>query len=257
MIDARTMELINLRIDGEISPSQRRELEEVLRRDEAARSFARDLERIARGLLEQAEATPSGELKERIQTAIAQKGGRPETRRPDPISPLSGLRSLVWWRTIYRAAAVLVAGVALGWWLGGGLSGAPPIDIHRIGGTMDVPTSGKSGSPAASLRVGLPSVSGRIRWTARGDDLIVEVILKPDAAIEWDLAWDPTGLSVMAVEATALEGLRSARGRIRVRQLAADHWLLSFTRLNDAPESLEFSVFQDHELLLRKTITQP
>ncbi|HET7779968.1 MAG TPA: hypothetical protein VFL07_15575, partial [Rudaea sp.] len=71
MIDARTIELINAEIDGELDAATRAELETALRTNPEARALHEDLVRMAAALQGMSPVSIPGQLHEHLAAAIA------------------------------------------------------------------------------------------------------------------------------------------------------------------------------------------
>ena len=253
MIDPRVIELINLRIDGQISSAQEQELQGILDRDEPARRYAQQLKLLVAAMESRAREMPPQELKQQILSAAAEKESHSPQRRPYSPSPASILRGPLRW-----VAAALLMGIALGWLLGRGAPGTTPIDISQLRGTMESSDSGKTLAQAFSFEIELALVDVCIRRFRSGEAQFLEVVLEPHAEIEWVLVYDPARIQPTGIQGNHLCDLHSSRGKIRIRQDQADRWLLSFvSRDGLEPVPMEFSIFRDGELLLRRTIDEP
>jgi hypothetical protein len=229
MIESKTIELMNLVIDGVASSSERAELDSRLSADPNARSYYEALSRLVRRLDSDPMIDPPAELEPRILDAV---GELPPARQPriEDGSP-SWLRSffsprLRPWSTFglgLAAGVFLLAAVQYG--RPGFWDAARDIDPNRVSGSM-VSDAARGSHPLATLPVEAENgtASGSLMVYRLGADIAVDVTLQSTMAVEWSVTFDPdawtlrrverkgTATAVFAANRSVIQGLHTGEG---------------------------------------------
>jgi anti-sigma factor RsiW len=198
MIEPKTIELMNLAVDGVASPRERAELEKALAADPSARSYYESLTRVVEKLNHDPMPEPPTELEPRILDAVQ----RESVRRPVQMAPVrKGFFSykLRPWSTfgLGLAAGVLIfAAVQQGrsgmWNAGhnvdpGSVSGSIVSDEHASLGSIPIDTEKGTVSGGASIE-------------EQGSNVVVRLRLQSTVPVEWHLDFDGTAWALLKVE---------------------------------------------------------
>lgn len=193
MPDDRTLELLNLEIDGELSAADRADLSRRLLNDPLARAAREDLRRTCAGLATLALTEPPADLPERVLAALPKatiRGGQPSRRF---LSSASMLR--------YAAAilgAVLVGTVAFE--ASRSVSG---VEADQTVGTMTSPPAPQSGQ--GRLRIDSALVRGTVTLAPLAGELRVR--------FDFD-AMQPAGAATPdAIDVVVVRGVEKAQLR--------------------------------------------
>ena len=103
-------ELINRDLDGDLSPSERRTLEQALRRNASARNLHAELKAVSTALSSVRQVEPPANLGNRIRADVRSRVSAPRERR----SWLESLRALVQTPTALRYGTVFAGGLVCG-----------------------------------------------------------------------------------------------------------------------------------------------
>jgi hypothetical protein len=227
MIDSKAIELMNLAIDGAISPAERATLDHYLSAHPDARSHYEALSRLAARLDDDAVPEPPAGLEARILDAVYHTPAVAPARQADRPTWLRSFLSprLRPWSTFGLG---LVAGVFL---LAAVQYGRPDfrgavrdIDPSHVSGSMVARVVEPIGSIPVETHEG--TVSGSAVIYARGSDVVVEVKLQSTVSVEWTISYDPeawtldrverrgTATSAFAANPGAVNGLHTGEGGV-------------------------------------------
>ncbi len=223
MIEPKTIELMNLAIDGVASPRERAELEKVLTADPTARSYYESLARVVEKLNHEPMPEPPTELEPRILDAVQ----RESVRRPVQMAPVrKGFFSVALrpWSTFglgLAAGALILIAVQQG---RPGMWNARSVDPGSISGSMVSDERATLGSIPVETEKG--TVSGGASIEEQGSNLAVRLRLQSTVPVEWHLdfdgdAWqllrverEGTATAAFAANRTSVQGLHTGEGGI-------------------------------------------
>ena len=251
MIEPRTIELMNLVIDGVASPLERAELDSRLSADLAARSHYEALSQVVRRLDSDPMSDPPAELEPRILDAVDHLPA-PNRARPDEGSTswLKGFFSVKLrpWSTFglgLAAGVFLLAAVQYGrpsFW-----DAARDIDPSRVSGSM-VSDGARDGHPIATLPVETEhgTASGSLAVYPMGDHVAVDVVLQSTVAVEWSVTFDPDLWTLRRIErhGTATSAFVANRSVIQGLHTGEGGMTLVFSGPSDAAKALVLKILQ-------------
>jgi hypothetical protein len=208
MLDERTKELINAGLDGELSESARRELDETLAQSEQARQAAADMDRLGQLLGELPDLDPppglSGQILDRVELPRRWSFREWLGLSPQATPAAYGLAF---------AAGLLMA---VGFYE---LAPAPPAggDMSGMVGTLTGNKQDAAVKPLHQLPVESGLIAGMVSLNAADDMLVLEFDLESDAAVGIDVKLEGTGLSFggFAKTQSGIEALKISAGGLR------------------------------------------
>ena len=221
MIEPKTIELMNLAIDGVASPRERAELEKALSADPTARSYYESLAKVVEKLNHDPMPEPPAELEPRILDAVQ----RESVRRPVQMAPVrKGFFSVALrpWSTFglgLAAGALILVAVQQG---RPGMSGN--VDPGSISGSMVSDEHTTLGSIPVETEKG--TVSGGASIEEQGSNMVVRLRLQSTVPVEWHLdfdggAWqllrverEGTATAAFAANRTSVQGLHTGEGGV-------------------------------------------
>lgn len=174
MPDDRTLELLNLEIDGELSASDRADLSRRLLNDPLARAARDDLRRTCDELDAMPVAEPPAGLRERVLAGLplaTNGGGQPSRRFLSSASTL-------------RYAAAFVGGLLVSAIAFEAMRDQPGISIEETAGTMANPPKLAKGMVADTVKIDLPEVRGKVSLFRSASTRVVEFDLAAKLPVE-------------------------------------------------------------------------
>jgi hypothetical protein len=198
MLDERTINLINAELDGELSDSERSELEAILRDSTEARTLRADLGRLGE-LMERLPAQePPARLSGQILDSVQLSRVRSRVRRP--FSPAGFLASL--------QPAQIGVGFAAGLLLAVGYFELSPADLGegdsaRMVGTMVASKQTGAETIANSLFFKESGISGTVTLRESGPFKILDFDLDSGDPAEVEIAFAEAGLSFGGIARTS------------------------------------------------------
>ena len=205
MPDDRTLELLNLEIDGELSAADRADLSRRLLNDPQARAAREDLRRTCNELDALPLAEPPAELRERILAAlplVANRGGQPSRRFLSSASTL-------------RYAAAIVGALLVGTVAFEASRNVSGVDTDQAVGTMTSPPAPQPGQ--GQLRVDSSQVRGTVTLAPSPGELRVR--------FDFDES-QPAGAAVpAAIDVVVVRG----HGQAHLHKLAATQQTIAVT----------------------------
>jgi hypothetical protein len=185
MLDARTLELINGRIDGVLKPEEQAELEDVLATSVEARAMQADLQKLSNLLDGMPEQSPPPELADRILEQLPLLDRRPTF-------------SLAGWFSSLQPAPLGLA-FAAGLLLTVGVYEMSPghrseTDPASIVGTMVANMQSQPASQKDSLVISTPGLSGTVSLSSSGHLQVLNFDLESADVAEIVIALAESGL---------------------------------------------------------------
>jgi len=252
MIEPKMIELMNLAVDGNASPSERAKLDHYLESSAEARSYYEALKRLVLQLDADPIPDPPGALERRILGAIENLPATMPMRAQEQ-SP-SWLRSffaprLRPWSTfaLGLAAGLLILVIAqqdrLALW-----TGSHDIDPSNLSGSM------VSESPAARVEVGSIAVdspsdaaTGSAVVYRQGAGTVVDITLHSDTTIGWTLTYDANAWTLDRIErrGSATEAFAANHGAIQGINTGEGGLALVFSGSPEAAQAIVLKVVQD------------
>lgn len=223
MINPKTIELMNLAIDGVASPRELAELEKAIGVDPTARSYYESLARVVEKLNHDPMPEPPAELEPRILDAVQ----RESVRRPVPMAPVrKGFFSfkLRPWSTFglgLAAGVLILAAIREG---RPGMWNARNVDPRTVSGSMVADEHTTLGSIPVETDKG--TVSGGASIEEQGSNMVVRLRLQSTVPVEWHLdfdgdAWqllrverEGTATAAFAANRTSVQGLHTGEGGV-------------------------------------------
>jgi anti-sigma factor RsiW len=192
MVHDRTDELIQMDIDGELSPAEKAELQAALAADAGARESVDSYRVLARQLdaLPRTDAPPSlaGNVMRALRMRLRESGP------PSPAPFAQRRRNILW--AAYAAAAGLILGLLAGPALmRDAFRTVEPNRVSASVGLADV-----SSWKVVDRRSASTAEGGRVDLTVRrgAGDLAVEAAFIGSAGAEASISWDPSAASLIA-----------------------------------------------------------
>jgi hypothetical protein len=192
----RYIELIHKEIDGLITASEKRELEEVLNKDPDLRRLQQELKQTSELLTRVPPLEPSPNLKKQIINSIDFSRYSPRPESTDWLSRLTG-----WiWTPRFRFAYAVLAGMAIGMVISLLLIRSPfsnqPIPISELYGTIG--NSDKNYKTLNELTIELEGINGMVKLNSYRDMVWAELKLATNQPSEIHFNYNERRLSFKA-----------------------------------------------------------
>ena len=243
MIEPKLIELINLKLDGEITAEQDAELEKTLAADAEAKRYHDELCAMNDVLAKAETHEPPRALKARILNALPAKDAPSVTRLPRSI----GERLTSRW--VYSFGLGLAAGVFIAL-AGAKFARQPPLPRSELVGTL--------ASPEASqrLQVAHDLVSGEIVVERLNTGIRLHFALLPQQPLTARLTFDSEAIALAALEADAGLGqpLTLGEGHLELRVPEKSALTLTFQHGTQQPATLRLSLVANQRVLYERTV---
>ena len=245
----RARDLLNRSIDGEISSSEKEELEVLLASSAELRDLEEEFVTLKRLLDELPEVEPPGYLQNSIERQVRL-----------PVQDSAGLKkpglfgawlNANWLRTGFALAAgvVLTVGVYE--------MGSEPISVSdsvNLSGTMVKPgLDDKQGTLLDSIQLNTDRLNGLIELRSEGDLISLDVQLKSDGSSEMIVNFAGRGLEFDGVNRIQdpVEAVSVLDGAIHLSGSGEQHYRLSLRRTDEVQNGmpLELNFFADNTLI--------
>ena len=230
-IDQHTQDLINAGIDGELSISERTELDEILKGSAAVRDLNDELTALT-GLLE---ATPEREPPEYLQQAIISNVRLPVAAQQDEKQGLFATWLPTHW---LKAGAALAAGAVLT--IAVYEMDSVPMtaeDTANMVGTVVPGFQAEQGVLIDSIRIDNDLLNGVVELRVKDDIFILDVQLNSEGPTEVNVDMSGRGLEFEGI--TRMQDLRDnvsvVNGSLSVASSGAQHYALKLRGAIDKP----------------------
>lgn len=258
MTDPRSIELIQARLDGEISAAERQELESRLQADPELAGLEEKLAALTDVLARVEAVEPPAGLRKRIISAVV-----PSPRRSNatPVAPRWRLPQ-VFGYGMAAAFGAAVAAIALQI----GSFGEPGrTDVSALIGTMSSYPGSQTGQQASAgesaQRIVLDSaaLSGSIDTYARGGVVILEFDLAATRPVEIMADYSPSRLSFsgFARSGDAVASLNTGPGQLRMSAQKDHRYAVLFNPDGQAGSIIELRFVADGRLLDKQIVEIP
>jgi hypothetical protein len=242
MLDETLVDLVNRRIDGEATPEELQELDLIRAENEEVDAYF--IETLA--LCELLESVPMKDPPARLVEGVAKQisGGVRDTSRPLTFESRSGARR--------RNVAWLAGGVAAALLLAVALAPAVMrrVDPSQTSGTMTLPESALEPF-VTTAAASMPGVSGSVRATPRGGEIVVAIGLASGAEGEIRIEFDAGALRLVSREEAFVVERKGREGSVVLRAPPWSGREVRFVRQSAAGTVIRVTVLagDDQEML--------
>lgn len=257
MIDPHITELMNMELDGVLSPRERAELQRYLAAEPEAGVYFDGLRKTLNAVDKWEDQEPPAHLVDRVM-AVVQR----ERRFVDTGGEGLAARLRKWlfsprWRYGAAFAGGLVVGLGV-YALIGHESGPRDdrLDVSNFWGTMKYFDHEDGFEQTEFLGVDLAEVRGRMSLHESEAILMADVALESEGEIEWVLEYDAKEVSFDGYR--CFNGTRGSvvagKTEMRVRQSGETHYLLFFTQKDRPVRPLRVRIYSGDRLLLERPL---
>jgi len=254
MIDPNTIEIMNLKLDGSATESQRETLHRLLETDPEAREHFEALRTLVSRLSAHPHVEPPSELHPRIVAAVA--GARVPHRT-------AGIGA--WWSAIlspprFRLATTFGLGLVTGVFL---LAAVQFGRLGTWGSLQDVNPAQVSGTMAPALASELlgsipvpeteAGVHGDVTVFGGPGETVAEVSFDPGTPVSWILEFDPAALSVTRVETPGRGYFAVSQGQVHGTYPGEGPQRIVFSGRVQPVESLVLKVVKDDRVVFERS----
>jgi len=224
MNNERILELINAGIDGELSESEKSELQQIIDHSGEARSEQAGLHALAATMARVPQRDPPDNLRKHILDKVQLPGKR--TFRLSELSPFAG------YGLALAAGLIMIVGI---YQLG--LRDPTPEDISRMTGTITPQNTATEIVVQDKFLLDLEAVSGSVSLQTRGDEFIVDFDLDPSVAVAVLLEFADEGLQFSHIEQvdTEVTATYVTDGSVRLSSSGNGQFSIYLDRREDSP----------------------
>ena len=254
MIEPRTIELMNLELDGTATDAQREELRRHLAASPVAASHFEELGRVVRSLEARPLVEPPPQLHPRIMAAV--DGA---VRSPAPEAGLAGWMQGLFAPRRRRVLGTFAMGLATGVFLlaavqfgrSGSWEASRGIDPAALSGTMSSPTPPPDA--AIVLDAAADGLDGSIKLYTEHGVTVIDARLDAPHPVDWTLGFGGD-LAVSRIEAPGGAAVFGAsEGEVHGRQTGAGTYRIVLSGRAEPVESVVLKVVRDGGVLVERT----
>jgi hypothetical protein len=257
MIDPEIIELMNMDLDGALSPSESAELRRRIASDPEAEKYFESLRATVTTVDACEEREPPAHIEERILAAV------PFGRYPAGSTRKGLAARLEQWffSPRLRYAAVFAGGLAFGIIVYAAISydngrSDDMLDNSDYWGTMRHINDADGFKQTDVLGVDLDGVRGQVSLHESEAILLADVALESSGEIEWVLEYDAKGVSFDGYR--CFDGARgnvvAGKAEMRVLQTGGAHYLLFFTQKDHPVRPIVVKIYSADRLLLERSL---
>ncbi len=255
MIDERILELINKDIDGVLSPAERTILDEYRSKSPESADVERELRAVATALDGVMPAEAPATLKSRVMRSITPPAHRESAARSILSPVINFFRGTSGVRLAYAFSIGIVAGITL-FALYDGVRHPGSVEPADVTGTMIIGSSGGQIQPGPAVPITGDRVNGSIGTRFTRQLAIVDVRITSPDAVRAEFTYDPTQLTVRAVQrgADSRTDLAVSGSTVEVRSAGVDGYTLYFDRKGQDQSPVRVALYSAGNLVFSKNI---